>query len=327
MVTDIGAAVLQRFAYDAYGNMLAGTNLTSVAAALTTLLYSGEQTDPTGLQYLRARFYNPANGRFNRLDTFAGSATDPLTLHKYLYAQGNSINGIDPSGREFSIAGIGVASSINAGLNALTVINYARFAYDFAKNGSEALTFWNIVSLIPFGYDFKLIGKGLGKGITAVRQVAAESPVIGQLLLKYGDDIARVVAKYRGVVSGNLGTQVHEAFKSSRIGKAVLWLEKVLQNNDYVRVTLDKSILTGGGIGSRPDITFQFPKFKFAVALDIKPVPQSVFDQGWLACMDYLYDSKSNNITGRREGTRTIFEREYGYQTLYLYIPYPSFYQ
>ena len=35
---------------------------------LTTHLDDGEQTDQlTGLQYLRARYYNPATGTFNRL--------------------------------------------------------------------------------------------------------------------------------------------------------------------------------------------------------------------------------------------------------------------
>ena len=48
----------QRFAYDAYGNLLGGTGLSSdLSVVLTSLLYSGEQTDPgTGLQYLRARY-------------------------------------------------------------------------------------------------------------------------------------------------------------------------------------------------------------------------------------------------------------------------------
>ena len=36
-------------------------------ATLTRFLYSGEQTDTTGLQYLRARPYNPRTGRFLRL--------------------------------------------------------------------------------------------------------------------------------------------------------------------------------------------------------------------------------------------------------------------
>jgi RHS repeat-associated protein len=104
---DAVAAVTQKsgnnqlFAYDAYGNLIAGPGLVQqVGAALTSLLYSGEQTDGTGLQYLRARYYDPQSGRFNRLDPFAGNFGDPQSLHKYLYVHGDPINGLDPSGEK-----------------------------------------------------------------------------------------------------------------------------------------------------------------------------------------------------------------------------------
>jgi RHS repeat-associated protein len=62
-------------------------------------LYSGEQFDSKiGQQYLRARYYDPATGRFNRLDPFFGNLNDPQSLHKYLYTHADPVNGIDPSG-------------------------------------------------------------------------------------------------------------------------------------------------------------------------------------------------------------------------------------
>ena len=61
---------------------------------------SGEQYDQDlGLYYLRARYYNPNTGRFLSRDPLDGLAKDPASLHKYLYANGDPINGIDPSGR------------------------------------------------------------------------------------------------------------------------------------------------------------------------------------------------------------------------------------
>ena len=48
--------------------------------------------------YLRARWYDAQNGRFNRLDPFFGNLSDPQSLHKYAYVHGDPINGIDPSG-------------------------------------------------------------------------------------------------------------------------------------------------------------------------------------------------------------------------------------
>ncbi len=95
-LVDALAQVMQRYSYDAYGNTLGFDPVN----ALTSLLYSGETFDAaTGLHYLRARFYDPATGRFNRLDPFSGFISDPASLHKYAYCIGDPINGIDPSGR------------------------------------------------------------------------------------------------------------------------------------------------------------------------------------------------------------------------------------
>ena len=63
-------------------------------------LYTGEQFDASLDQYyLRARYYNPANGRFTQMDTYQGRMQEPVTLHKYLYVNGDPINVIDPSGK------------------------------------------------------------------------------------------------------------------------------------------------------------------------------------------------------------------------------------
>jgi RHS repeat-associated protein len=76
------------------------------------LLFSGEFYDSTAAQYyLRARWYSPATGRFNRTDPFAGNNRDPQSLHKYLYAHNNPVNGIDPSG-QFSIMNVSVTMVI-----------------------------------------------------------------------------------------------------------------------------------------------------------------------------------------------------------------------
>jgi len=49
--------------------------------------------------YLRARYYSPKTGTFNRIDPYAGNFQDPQSLHKYLYCHNNPINNIDPTGR------------------------------------------------------------------------------------------------------------------------------------------------------------------------------------------------------------------------------------
>jgi len=61
--------------------------------------YAGEyQEGQTGLIYLRARWYDPATGRFLTRDPFAGIPTVPATLNPYVYALNNPVMYTDPSG-------------------------------------------------------------------------------------------------------------------------------------------------------------------------------------------------------------------------------------
>ena len=96
--------------YDAYGNAIGF----EPATASTSILYSGEQTDASGRQYLRARYYDPGTGRFNRLDDFEGNDDDPQSLHKYLYVGGDPILFADPSGRTLTIASTQATISVSA---------------------------------------------------------------------------------------------------------------------------------------------------------------------------------------------------------------------
>ena len=41
---------------------------------------------------------NPTTGTFTTMDTYQGSLFDPVSLHKYLYANANPITYCDPSG-------------------------------------------------------------------------------------------------------------------------------------------------------------------------------------------------------------------------------------
>ena len=83
--------------YDAYGETFAWElDDPSVSTRpKTDLLYAGEQWDADlGMQYLRARYYLPSQGIFNRLDPFFGNQDDPQSLHKYAYTHADPVNGI-----------------------------------------------------------------------------------------------------------------------------------------------------------------------------------------------------------------------------------------
>ena len=100
-LTDVAGAATDQFIYTAYGEVEHREGMTD-----SDFLYTGEQFDAgLGFYYLRARYYNPSNGRFPTMDTYQGRVGEPQTLHKYLYVHGDPVNLVDPSG-QFSIGGL-----------------------------------------------------------------------------------------------------------------------------------------------------------------------------------------------------------------------------
>ncbi|MCC6268861.1 MAG: RHS repeat-associated core domain-containing protein [Dehalococcoidia bacterium] len=80
--------------YDVYG-----ANRTQSGNAFT-FNFAGEQTDATGLQYLRARYYDPATGTFMSRDPLThapGYAGSPQG-----YAGANPVMHTDPGGLRFA---------------------------------------------------------------------------------------------------------------------------------------------------------------------------------------------------------------------------------
>ncbi len=71
-----------------------------MSASPSSLAFTGEMTDdPTGLIYLRARYYHPASGTFLTQDPVMGVVGGPAsTFNPYLYVRGNPVNLTDPSG-------------------------------------------------------------------------------------------------------------------------------------------------------------------------------------------------------------------------------------
>jgi RHS repeat-associated protein len=54
--------------------------------------------DSTQLIFLRARWYNPTDGRFQSRDTWRGNYNHPLSLNRWNYTEGNPVNFSDPLG-------------------------------------------------------------------------------------------------------------------------------------------------------------------------------------------------------------------------------------
>ena len=121
-LTNSAGVVTDGYDYDAFGNLVNSTGSTP-----NNYLFAGEAYDSAlGLYYNRARNLNTTTGRFWSMDTDEGHDHDPLSLHKYLYAEDNPIDHTDPSGNEIDeIVGalaVGMVLDAMPQLNAQTIV-------------------------------------------------------------------------------------------------------------------------------------------------------------------------------------------------------------
>ena len=104
--TNANGAVLQSYDYDAFGEE-ADPSTTDT----NPFRYAGQYfDDETGTYYLRARYYNPGNGRFTQQDSWGyADPADPLSLNLYVYCINNPVMYIDPSGHAWYHWALGAA--------------------------------------------------------------------------------------------------------------------------------------------------------------------------------------------------------------------------
>jgi RHS repeat-associated protein len=86
------------FRYDAYGNAIGNTMTTGVASPWRFGGRILESTAGSATYDFGARAYVPDLGTFTSIDSVAGSAQNPITLNRYLYAGANPATLVDPDG-------------------------------------------------------------------------------------------------------------------------------------------------------------------------------------------------------------------------------------
>ena len=164
-VTTSGATVTtvtDTYDYDAYGLLLASTPATGATA--NHYRYTGQQWDEDlGLYYLRARYYQPALGRFWTMDSYEGNLDEPTSLHRYLYCQANPSNSSDPSGNDPDMPSL-----------MLTVKTWGYLAVSFTIRAAPAINRATVLLFEMTTGETVIVGAG-----TAVGAGAAMSKIEG----------------------------------------------------------------------------------------------------------------------------------------------------
>jgi RHS repeat-associated protein len=121
LITDQSGALAQRYEYAPFGKVILGQGSRPDSHRFT----GQEADDETGLMYYRARYYDPALGRFLSPDPIMSQPLNPQDLDAYAYVYNNPVNLTDPSGCGpigIVFAVIGAIGTGSAVIIALTVI-------------------------------------------------------------------------------------------------------------------------------------------------------------------------------------------------------------
>jgi RHS repeat-associated protein len=92
VATTQAAAVASQQEFDPWGKVR------SSGISATSINYTGQRLDGTGLLYYHARMYDPLLGRFVSADPIAPRRSDPQSRNRYTYTLNNPLKFTDPTG-------------------------------------------------------------------------------------------------------------------------------------------------------------------------------------------------------------------------------------
>lgn len=243
-LSDGAGALTDTYEYAAFGEVLGHSG-----ASGQPYRFAGEYFDPlAGMQYHRARWYDPQVGRFAVMDRLLGMQSRPITLHKYVYGNNNPITYTDPSGR-FGISSIGAA--LNIGLTLMTAYSTIQTLGEFAS-GERELTAKEVGLAVLWAYVGSKAGPLFGKLESVLRKTGCLSNSFSSnTLVETEHGLRRIDQIKIGdlVMSRDLETgenelqPVSDVITSTKINELVIL---TLQSGSDLEVTPEHLILVNG---------------------------------------------------------------------------------
>ena len=201
--------MLNTYSYDAFGVEIGPDNDDA-----NPFRYAGQYYDTeTGTYYLRARYYDPATGRFTQQDSWDYSnPKDPLSLNLYVYCYGNPIGYFDFTGHSAEDIILGLALALDDSLTdglIKTIVSFLKDSYIYYSWEDEADYYLGrmIGDVLGIAIGAGMSAMGLAKIIKAISEGAAITVGTGGTAAAAGVTIA-VSGVIIGSVELSLGVAV-----------------------------------------------------------------------------------------------------------------------
>jgi RHS repeat-associated protein len=222
-LTDTGGLITDAYVYSSFGDGLGQQGSTSNPYRF--LGQFGVQNEGNGLNFVRARYYHPATGRFVSKDPLKGKPEAGQTLNAYAYALNNPVRFVDVSG--LSAKEGGGASSFNGPSDAL----HRRVL----QQGVSSTAYWAAYAdglAVPINFSRAIADASGDEAVSQVIEFGLKTAVnhngfnvVGEAAFSVFEYLPFIGAAVSGVMeAANVAnTDTDWSYKASRVTFAIGW--------------------------------------------------------------------------------------------------------